>query len=281
EGNGTKEAPVIGEFYLALADGNTIISYNITTAKTSNGATVNKFGMISNIGGIKGGQVIATIKATYSRVYKMTIQYLSLQPNQLLLIDVNNIPTGKIYELPETLNWSLVDIPTFETELTLNAGINTITFRGLYSSYAPLIGNITLLSMIPTKPNLSDGSYYVALGLLNNLASYDDKTGFAKFIGGINNGTSTLTVTTDKKGEYLMTLEYLSDDDLTSLMFSVNGKNDNNIYVFSQTSGTPNTKEFNILLNFGDNTIVFFGDGYHESPYLGIASFTFLKNSNL
>ncbi|MPQ43200.1 carboxypeptidase regulatory-like domain-containing protein [Clostridium tarantellae] len=221
------------------------------------------------IGGFTDGSTIISVNAKFKGEYSLIIQYIAADKARPLKIDINGINTGEVYMPPKTNGWSIDSAKIFIVPIDLEIGGNTIKFHGNGIEYAPSIGIVTvvLASLEFSEKKL----YNVASGTLENGAKILNNN-FVGWLGGFRDGYSLVTVNVSSIGVYDIAFKYITSE-IRSIKIDVNGKADNNVYTPPITPmwylSQSLTFTIPVLLNAGDNTLKFHGNGTQYAPDLG------------
>ncbi|MGL5245090.1 MAG: hypothetical protein ACRC7R_07965, partial [Sarcina sp.] len=254
--------------------GTTTMKYSIATGVLTGGA---KLELDSKLAGWLGGPTdgASTIKVNVSGegVYNLAIEYIDGDGGRPLVIDVNGVNTGSIYRTIKTTGWTLADTKTITVPVTLKNGENTLKFHGNGKDYAPSLAGLTLIKV---------ASSIIALNFINGIL-----TGGAKlvlenklvgWIGGPNDGASTLTANVDSVGMYNLVIEYLDGDGGRPFKLDINGISTGISYRAPRTPSwnLTDTKTVTIPVNFDKltNTIKIHGDGINYSGDFGKVTIT-------
>ncbi|MPQ44476.1 carboxypeptidase regulatory-like domain-containing protein, partial [Clostridium tarantellae] len=268
-GDGVSPAPSLGSFtleiktdlHLDLING----VYNVGLGELNDGAILNiDYNIAEQLGGPIDGSSIVEVNVEQGGLYILTVDYKnSTGP---LRVEVNGIDSGTVYNIlePET--------GKFSTDLKLEEGKNLIKFHGNGIDYAPNLGDFILTLKIPDPTTLPEGTYDLTLGLLENGAKIDEDNNIVDYLGGPEDGSVTIKVNVEEESLYDIDVEYEANDTNRSMMVDVNGINDNIDYILPMTSSWVSAPDknfiFQIILNRGENTLKFHGNGFDYGPKL-------------
>ena len=268
-GSNSKFAPILGMFSLTIVEAGQS-NYNLIKGTLENGATISPSkDVVMNLGGSNNGSVKIITRVNNTGYYLLTIKYrYGLRP---FLVDINNISTGEIYTVQADYSGK------FSFQVFFTRTFNELKFYGIDNKSAPNLGEFELAYIdtpikpqpppitipIPTTPIPPQKQYNVSAGQLQNRAiSY---RGFAVYLGGHNNGSSTVVVDVQKSGRYSITLNF--ENGGRPFKLDVNNKDTGELYI--TPSGTRGKFNAFIELNMGRNTIKFYGVYSSHASYLG------------
>lgn len=226
-----------------------------------NGATINQTvspGFVDFIGGNTNGSVTLNVNVPLSGEYTMSIEHINTNIRNLV-IEVNGVPTGTVYEFPATPSFAPSDAMIFSTNINLLQGTNTIKLLGDgSSSFAPVINNITF-NKIPFTGNKTATDFNLANGAILNNTPTDPNFGFVSSIGsnggGINGGSASITVNAPIAGIYDFDIVHINSDQRT-WSISVNGTFVGDF--ITPPSSSPSTFSLSLVLQQGNNTIMIY-----------------------
>ena len=268
-GMGTKLAPDLGEFKIALIENPPeppSSKYSVTKGILENGAMLNRSKKyVVNLGGPRNGSSTVTVDVAKAGNYNLQIEYLN--GSRCLKIDVNKRTLNSTFMTPAGC------YGYFTIVVNLRAGANEIKFHGITSEYSSNLGDFDLEFIKPAVvPILPPGTYGTDRGVFENGAELDVNTNFVKFLGGPNDGSTRLNINISNKGNYEIQIKYLCYDPNRFLSIDVNRVNIG-IYKVDMTTGwtLSDVKIFtcSTLFNAGNNEIKFHGDKSNRAPMLG------------
>ncbi|WP_170272205.1 carboxypeptidase regulatory-like domain-containing protein [Clostridium tarantellae] len=279
-GDDTEYSPELGQFTLEFISplSNTLPegSYNIAKGVLKNGAKIDPLNnLVTYIGGEVDGSSTITVNINEYGAYDFKVQYIATDKNRPLKININGMDSGKTHIFPVTSSWIISKIDFFTIQLILNKGINKITFHGNGIDYGPSLGIVNISKVLFPIGPLAAGNYNANEGVLENGAKLDESSNFVGWIGGPNDGSSTITINANNTKTYNVSIQYISGED-RPLKIDVNEVNTGTIYMLKSTLGwtIQDAKVFTLSLplNSGDNTIKFHGNGEEYAPSLGIVT---------
>ncbi|MPQ43862.1 carboxypeptidase regulatory-like domain-containing protein [Clostridium tarantellae] len=140
-GDGVNYSPSLGSINLTVSPLSG--SYDLTQGILENGANVDiTTGFVSNVGGRNNGSVTIQLDINQASQYNLGIQYLSPDAARNMKIDINGVNTGTIYNIPQTIDWSVSNASMFNLATNLNSGTNIIKFYGNGITAAPDLGTL-------------------------------------------------------------------------------------------------------------------------------------------
>ncbi|WP_170272151.1 putative mucin/carbohydrate-binding domain-containing protein [Clostridium tarantellae] len=259
-------------------------------------------GYVTFIGGATEGTSSLTTNITESGLYYLVIQYLSLNSSKNIMIDINYVSTGTVYNLPKTNSWITTDIKKYTIPVNLNSGNNSITFKGYNTSYAPDLGECYFVLNTPNTLGALSENLFSFLGYNNNLIatlgfdtnvstttipdvtvnavdgtiSSDATTALnGTFVGAIGDtgGYVIVPITVPVDGYYNLAVQYISGDNNRPLKIDVNGVSTGTTYTVTKTAdwNLADAKLLNITvnLNAGLNNIKLYNDLAVLGPWIG------------
>ena len=231
-----------------------------------NGAMINNSiapGFVDLIGGTPGGSVTLNVNVPLAGEYTIGIEHVNTNVRNLV-IEVNGVPTGTVYEFPATASFAPADAMIFTTNINLVQGTNTIKFLGDGSSvFAPVINNITFDKLAYT------GFIGINDFILRDGAFINGE--FINSIGGDNQGNATATVNVPISGNYTLSITH-NNFDIRPLNITVNGILQKTLEI---PPNTPGTSDIILSLQQGNNTILFSSPDTRFTP--DIKEFTFTQ----
>lgn len=256
---------------LTLSQANTTNAF-ITEARfgiLENGAeisTVVSPNFVDLIGGTGNGTVTINVDVPLTATYTMTLEHLNTDVRNLVL-EVNGVTTPTIV-VPATASFDVGDAMIFTTEVNLMQGNNVIKLKGDGINFAPVIKEITF------KAKAFSQIVSVNTGILsgNSAVNQDIAIGFVDFIGGVDNGTATLSLDIPIEGEYFIELTHLNTSERT-LKVDINNENTVSYTVPATSSFNSIDAEtfiFSAVFVKGINTIRLHNDNENAfAPVLG------------
>ncbi|MPQ43813.1 carboxypeptidase regulatory-like domain-containing protein [Clostridium tarantellae] len=272
-GDGRKPTPKLGRIKVVKSIPNSIVppkgTFFVKDGVLENGAKISTFSkdFVEGIGGDKkDGSVTIYISIDNKGIYNLITEYLVIDDNRNLVIDINGERLNDIYTLPKTSSLKEEYAKTFIITILLNKGKNIIKFHGDGVNYGPILGTINI-NKVPQMQ-----TYNVASGFLENGAEIDTSTGFVKYLGEEQEGKATVEIYNELEGDYYLTIKYLSPVKDSFLKLDVNLINTGTIYKFPKTLGSlaNDAKSFSIDINLirGRNKLKFYRDEYNYTPSL-------------
>ncbi|MPQ42968.1 hypothetical protein [Clostridium tarantellae] len=306
-GNGSDFAPKLGEITVNIlkdtfdttdtTDTNDTSNSQETPAPTNYPIFIGKFqaveGVLSNgakpelegkivgwIGGPDDGATTITVKVEKSGIYEFLVQYI-VTDNRVFKVDVNNLNTGIIYTPENTATWTIKDSKIFKLRLKLDVGENKVKFHGNGTDYSPSFGEITV-NMVKDSVNTTTlpsasypmvvGKFQAAKGELANGAKLELDGKVAGWIGGPDDGATTITVKVDRAGAYEFLVQYVSGENRV-FRVDVNGVSTDTIYRPEKTNGWSINDAANFKLTLqlkaGENKVKLHGNGVDYAPSFG------------
>ncbi|MPQ45062.1 hypothetical protein [Clostridium tarantellae] len=218
-------------------------------------ATIDINDFINNISGLSDSAVLANANVAMEGFYNLQVEYTAPNFDRVMKIDINDINTGSLYHLSNTLGNTLTDIKKFITPIFLTAGNNTIKFYSNESNYAPNLRKITIDTVNHNENNYSTNIILSGSAIING--------NFIEGLGGSENGALSFKITVPYSGIYDFGIFYVAKVDSKIIKIDVNGLNTGEIYNFNKTKSMDinNEKVKVIKLNLysGENTIKIYG----------------------
>ncbi|MPQ43935.1 carboxypeptidase regulatory-like domain-containing protein [Clostridium tarantellae] len=263
-------APDLGDFTINL---NLSSTYPLSNGLLSENAKVLPSGAIGNLGGFSDESLIISYFAMNTGSYNLILTVDGYNGRSLLL-DIDGKNTGTIYNIPSSNNKPPT---TYTIPIFLDDGENSFTFHGDGTNPAPDIYTVDckLVSAIP-----KDHIFRIASGTLADGAQINPDSNLVEGLGGMNNGSVTLTVVINETATYDLMLNYIEPYVDSPLKIDVNGT-----YLGTYTlpitdfavESDPEIFTITIPFNKGENTIKFYGNGYDEVSIL--ESFELIKSA--
>ncbi|MGL5244282.1 MAG: hypothetical protein ACRC7R_03740, partial [Sarcina sp.] len=242
-------------------------NFSVTKAILASGAALNyDKNFVLYIGGQSKGTATMSVDVMEAGQYTMELQYVGIGSFRIDVNNINNV--GTTYRTTST-GESVISL-----QINLNRGNNTLIFHGITSEYAPSLGDFTL-----KKNSLQANTsillrYNVTEGKLMDGATEYPSINMVMYIGGYNNGSSTVTVNVPEAGRYDMNLKYTNAN--APFNIAVNSVSTGIAY----TSPTQSIGHIKIKVNLrkGNNEIKFYGETRAQAPFLG--EFTLAKEGS-
>ncbi|MGL5245231.1 MAG: hypothetical protein ACRC7R_08680, partial [Sarcina sp.] len=238
---------------------------------------------VENLGGIDDGSVSLTVNVSSAGLYNLYLEYEETETDSPLLIDIDGVNTGSIYNLPMTGFQVADDSEFISIPLSLKAGNNILTFHGNGIDSVSSLGSFYLLpssaNNFQTLATFNQTYSLKSASLISGAKTHPSLPGFIYYIVGPNDGLVQLTLNNiPVAGEYTLAIKYLTDSNSKDLFISVNGISTSIPYNPPATrSTTVDATEIllvNFYLNAPKNTIEFYGNGINFTPILGDVTIT-------